>query len=884
MKRITAIIITVCMAVTGAFTGIPQMIITGDDMTAAAASYPALKTIKYKATGNQRKDIVGFAKSQLGYAEGKNNNTYFGHWFGCNYNPWCAMFVSWSAAKAGVSKSVVPRLATADRSWAKNQKVYHKSKYWGGSYTPKSGDLIYFSWSVRDYADHIGMVTGTEKSGGTTYVKTIEGNKHDKVVEGSYALNNRYILGYASPKYTTGDAPEETTEETTSKYTLKFRDGLDSTSNDEEDEILSPVKCSFGKDVTMPDAKFTRKGYKYTKWDVYREKNSKLIYLCRDTSTQTKEKWYEKSAIPSDYEQVIVDCGGVLRINDSVSGTVYASPVWKLKTYKITYDANGGTGAPETQKKKYNKDLTLSKEKPSKDKCEFRGWATSKTAADPEYKGGETYKKNAKLSLYAVWDIEAFDVKTTKEVTSRAKPDGDSKKVSTIASGTKVTIKKLSGNWGKMKDGSWINLKYTMKLNVKKYQLTYDDGDDSTKDDSSIIAPVTVKYGDSVQTSTKKFTRDGQSYSKWQFYYLRNGKEMYLCKNKESGKKEWHKDGNVPDTCKRIQVKPGESVTIKKSVGETIYATPVWDEVTFKVKYKANGGKNAPKAQKKTYGKTLKLSKDKPKKEGAKFLGWATKASATKAKYQPGDKYTKNKSVTLYAVWKSKWKKVKTTDEVNKRKGPGTEYDVVGVIAKGKTVTIVKTKNGWGKLKSGSWISLSLTKKVKSSSDTSTTKSTKKSSKKAASTDKEKEKDADTASDEDIGDVAEQSAEQEQTFTVEVTSKEGVNVRSGAGKDHDVVSSHETGESLVIVEIKDGWGRLKDSESWLLLKNTKITEGYKVEITSSDLNQRSGPGLENESEGYIEPGTYEITKINGDWGKVKETGNWIKLEYAKRVN
>ncbi|MDO5491128.1 MAG: CHAP domain-containing protein, partial [Bacillota bacterium] len=203
MKRVLALAVSVCMALT-VFAASPEImkVVPGADAEVSAASYPALKTINYKVTGDQRKDIVGFAKTQVGYAEKSGNNTYFGAWYGMNKQPWCAMFICWAASKAGVATSIIPKLANADRGWAKKQGVYYKSRQWGGNYTPKPGDLIYFSWSVRDYADHIGMVSGTGKSGGTTYVYTIEGNKHDKVKEGSYAINNRYILGYASPKYT----------------------------------------------------------------------------------------------------------------------------------------------------------------------------------------------------------------------------------------------------------------------------------------------------------------------------------------------------------------------------------------------------------------------------------------------------------------------------------------------------------------------------------------------------------------------------------------------------------------------------------------------------------------------------------------------------------
>ena len=62
----------------------------------------------------------------------------------------------------------------------------------------------------------------------------------------------------------------------------------------------------------------------------------------------------------------------------------------------------------------------------------------------------------------------------------------------------------------------------------------------------------------------------------------------------------------------------------------------------------------------------------------------------------------------------SKSYKVKVTANVlNVRKGPGVKYKVVTQVKKGQVYTIVETKNGWGKLKSGAgWINLSYTKKV----------------------------------------------------------------------------------------------------------------------------------------------------------------------------
>ena len=71
----------------------------------------------------------------------------------------------------------------------------------------------------------------------------------------------------------------------------------------------------------------------------------------------------------------------------------------------------------------------------------------------------------------------------------------------------------------------------------------------------------------------------------------------------------------------------------------------------YKVKYDANGGSGAPSAQTKYYKNALKLSSKIPTRTGFKFLGWSTSKTATSAAYNAGSSYTKDKAVTLYAVW-----------------------------------------------------------------------------------------------------------------------------------------------------------------------------------------------------------------------------------------
>ena len=83
--------------------------------------------------------------------------------------------------------------------------------------------------------------------------------------------------------------------------------------------------------------------------------------------------------------------------------TLYA--VWKANTYTVSYNANGGTGAPSNQTKTADVNLTLSSTKPTRTNYTFLGWATSSTATSASYQPGATYSANANLTLYAVWQL-----------------------------------------------------------------------------------------------------------------------------------------------------------------------------------------------------------------------------------------------------------------------------------------------------------------------------------------------------------------------------------------------------------------------------------------------------------------------------------------------
>ena len=94
--------------------------------------------------------------------------------------------------------------------------------------------------------------------------------------------------------------------------------------------------------------------------------------------------------------------GGAGSSSVSVSLTV---DIPKKPSYTVSYNANGGSGAPSSQTKWYGTTLTLSNTKPTRSGYNFKGWGASSTATSAIYSAGGKYTANASATLYAVWAL-----------------------------------------------------------------------------------------------------------------------------------------------------------------------------------------------------------------------------------------------------------------------------------------------------------------------------------------------------------------------------------------------------------------------------------------------------------------------------------------------
>lgn len=84
----------------------------------------------------------------------------------------------------------------------------------------------------------------------------------------------------------------------------------------------------------------------------------------------------------------------------SSSFTAYAQ--WTAATYTVSYDANGGSGAPPSQTKTYGVNLTLSTTTPTPPANKtFVNWNTAQDGTGTSYSSGGTYSTDAAVTLWA---------------------------------------------------------------------------------------------------------------------------------------------------------------------------------------------------------------------------------------------------------------------------------------------------------------------------------------------------------------------------------------------------------------------------------------------------------------------------------------------------
>ena len=326
------------------------------------------------------------------------------------------------------------------------------------------------------------------------------------------------------------------------------------------------------------------------------------------------------------------------------TGAVTLYAVWKanptpVETYTVSYDPNGGTGAPGSQTKTKGQTLTLSGTRPTRaDKKEsgytvtlnanggsvssssvtaerttsytFTNWNTQANGSGTAYNAGGSYTADANATLYAQWSSQTNTSSVTLPTPTRSGYSFEGWGTSASAS---------SGVKGSYTPNGNVTLYATWKsVPAGLYMVSYDPNGGTGAPGSQ-----TKTKGQTLTLSGTRPTRADKKESGYTVTLNANG-------------------GSVSSS----------SVTAERT---TSYTFTNWNTQAngSGTAYNAGGSYTADAnatlyAQWSSQTNTSSVTLPTPTRSGYSFEGWGTSASASSG---VKGSYTPNGNVTLYAVW-----------------------------------------------------------------------------------------------------------------------------------------------------------------------------------------------------------------------------------------
>ena len=361
-----------------------------------------------------------------------------------------------------------------------------------------------------------------------------------------------------------------------------------------------------------PGALNTKNGHRFLGWYVYS--------VGSDSSWKVGDRYENANGI------TLANASGKI-------GDVTFAPIWSdLTTYTVTYNANGGTGAPDPQVKKHDENLKLSSVKPTWTGHTFLSWNTKADGTGTTYAPGAVYSKNANMTLYAQWKVHTYTVHYIGNTnTGGSTPDthhtyGVSSKLANngfTKTGYKFGQRKMAGEW---------------------YTTNYDQY--GTKSNSAVslwAAGNAYDEGATVLNLTDKDNATINLYAGWSpiLYYIKyngNGADSGSIKNqgifyddtdyiktnvfKRTGYvfSGWNTKANGTGT------KYSENQAVKNlfsTEGSVLELYAQWKPITYKVQYYLDGALQSSLTQTCTYDVSYNY-KALPTKTGNTVTGWNT--------------------------------------------------------------------------------------------------------------------------------------------------------------------------------------------------------------------------------------------------------------------
>jgi uncharacterized repeat protein (TIGR02543 family) len=328
--------------------------------------------------------------------------------------------------------------------------------------------------------------------------------------------------------------------------------------------------------------------------------------------------------------------GSILTVTTSM--TLYAQWSAVQSAYTVTYDANGGSGAPGSSTVTAGGTFTVSNGSIARSGYMFTGWNTRADGGGTSYIEGNSFIVNSNVTLYAQWS----EVKPDYTVTYDANGGSGAPAPSTAAAGTSHRVSDTVPTrtnytftgWNTLANGGGTSYiegnSFIVTSNVTLYAQW-----------TEVKTTYTVTYYANGGTGTppSAVTMDaGTSYT------VLSGSSLSRTNYAFTG---WNTSLNGGGT----SYSPGETFPVNSNV--SLYAQ--WTEVktTYTVTYYANGGSgNPPESEPVKAGQNHTVrSGDGLNRPGYTFAGWNTQANGGGTPYAVGFTFAVNQEISLYAQW-----------------------------------------------------------------------------------------------------------------------------------------------------------------------------------------------------------------------------------------
>lgn len=210
-----------------------------------------------------------------------------------------------------------------------------------------------------------------------------------------------------------------------------------------------------------------------------------------------------------------IEYGGGNSYVASVSYTIPAKDV-----YSLSYDANGGTGAPGTQYYYYGNDITVPDTIPKRTGYVFLGWSLSSTNQWVQYSPGQTWAgtNEGNFTLYAVWEKISCSVKFDASSNGGVVSGSDSivrtiyygDKIGKLPTAERLNYEFLGWNTNQNASGIYVDETYIVKANITLYAIFKLQANCYTKQNSKYKAGMMYRKDGKYSTGIVKVKVNGK--------------------------------------------------------------------------------------------------------------------------------------------------------------------------------------------------------------------------------------------------------------------------------------------------------------------------------------------------------------------------------------